>query len=131
MASGSRRAYEKRLRARVRKQLELDNAVASELAGTGDNVLRALESHLECDVFLRGNVLTIDGEEQAVATAQEVIRELAELIEQGHEISPGTIEAVTRALDQHQSPGEILEDVVWRHRATKVAPKTVNQKRYV
>ena len=27
--------------------------------------------------------------------------------------------------------GEILEDVVWRHRSTKVAPKTVNQKRYV
>jgi phosphate starvation-inducible PhoH-like protein len=115
----------------VRKQLELDNAVASELAGTRDNVLRALESHLDCDVFLRGNVLTLDGEEQAVETAQGVIRELAELIEQGHEIAPGTIEAVTRALDQHQSPAEILEDVVWRHRATKVAPKTVNQKRYV
>jgi len=115
----------------VRKQLELDNAVASELAGTGDNVLRALESHLECDVFLRGNVLTLDGEEQAVEMAQGVVRELAELIGQGHEIAPGTIEAVTRALDEHQSPAEILEDVVWRHRATKVAPKTVNQKRYV
>ncbi len=25
----------------------------------------------------------------------------------------------------------MLEDVVWRHRGTKVAPKTVNQKRYV
>jgi phosphate starvation-inducible PhoH-like protein len=82
-------------------------------------------------VFLRGNVLTLDGEEQAVETAQGVIRELAELIEQGHEIAPGTIEAVTRALDEHHSPAEILEDVVWRHRATKVAPKTVNQKRYV
>jgi len=41
------------------------------------------------------------------------------------------VEAVTRALDQDESPSEILEDVVWRHRATKVAPKTVNQKRYV
>jgi phosphate starvation-inducible PhoH-like protein len=115
----------------VRKQLELDNAVASELAGTGDAVLRALESHLDCDVFLRGNVLTLDGSDPAVQTAQGVVRELAELIEQGHEIAPGTIEAVSRALDQHQSPAEILEDVVWRHRAIKVAPKTVNQKRYV
>ena len=115
----------------MRKQLELENAVASELAGTGDNVLRALESHLECDLFLRGNVLTLDGDETAIETADAVVRELADLIEQGHEIAPGTIEAVTRALDQHQSPAEILEDVVWRHRATKVAPKTVNQKRYV
>ena len=38
---------------------------------------------------------------------------------------------MTRALDAHESPAQILEDVVWRHRTTKVAPKTVNQKRYV
>ena len=60
-----------------------------------------------------------------------MVRELSELISQGHEIAAGTIEAVTNALDQHESASAILEDVVWRHRATKVAPKTVNQKRYV
>jgi phosphate starvation-inducible PhoH-like protein len=115
----------------MRKQLELDNAVAAELAGSGDAVLRALQADLDCDVFLRGNVLTLDGAQQAVDTAETVVRELAELVEQGHEIAPGTIEAVTRALDAHESPANILEDVVWRHRAAKIAPKTVNQKRYV
>jgi phosphate starvation-inducible PhoH-like protein len=60
-----------------------------------------------------------------------VVDELVDLIEQGHEVAPGTIEAVTGALDAHESPAEILEDVVWRHRNTKVSPKTVNQKRYV
>ena len=45
------------------------------------------------------------------------MRELAELIEQGHEIGEGMIAAVTSALDQHHSPAEILEDVVRRHRA--------------
>jgi phosphate starvation-inducible protein PhoH and related proteins len=115
----------------VRKQLELDNAIAAELAGSKDAVLRALEGHLNCDVFLRGNMLTLDGDEPAVDTAATVVDELASLIAQGHEIAPGTIEAVTRALDAHESPARILEDVVWRHRATKVSPKTVNQKRYV
>src|SRR5437588_7568283 len=115
----------------MRKQLELDNAVATELAGSGDAVLRALQADLACEVFLRGNVLTLDGSQDAVDTAQTVVRELAELVEQGHEIAPGTIEAVTRALDAHESPANILEDVVWRHRANKIAPKTVNQKRYV
>jgi phosphate starvation-inducible protein PhoH and related proteins len=115
----------------VRKQLELDNTVATELAGTEDAVLRTLEGHLDCQVFLRGNVLTLDGEDEAVAAGATVVEELAELIAQGHEIAPGTIEAVTGALDQHESPAKILEDVVWRHRATKIAPKTVNQKRYV
>jgi phosphate starvation-inducible PhoH-like protein len=115
----------------VKRQVELDNAVAAELAGTQDAVLRTLEEHLDCDVFLRGNMLTLDGEDAAVEAGIQVVRELSDLIAQGHEIAPGTIDAVQGALDQHESPGKILEDVVWRHRSTKVAPKTVNQKRYV
>ena len=115
----------------ARKTIELENTVAAELAGSQDAVLRTLEGHLDADVFLRGNVLTLEGEEAAVEAGSAVVRELSDLISQGHEIAPGTVEAVTRALDEHESPSEILEDVVWRHRATRVAPKTVNQKRYV
>jgi len=115
----------------VRSQIELSNEAATDLAGSGDAVLRALEGHVECDLFLRGNVVTLDGEPEAVRAAEIVVRELAALIEQGHDIAPGTIAAVTGALDQHRSPAEILEDVVWRHRSKQVAPKTVNQKRYV
>jgi phosphate starvation-inducible PhoH-like protein len=115
----------------MRTQIELSNQAATELAGSGDAVLRALEGHVACDLFLRGNVVTLDGDEEAVNAAAIVVRELADLIEQGHDIAPGTIAAVTGALDQHRSPAEILEDVVWRHRSKQVAPKTVNQKRYV
>ena len=115
----------------ARRQLTLDNTVAAELAGSGDAVLRTLEGHLDCDLHLRGNVLTLDGGDGQVQTAATVVDELVELIEQGHEIAPGTIEAVTGALDAHESPAEILEDVIWRHRNIKVAPKTLNQKRYV
>src|SRR5438045_4314908 len=93
--------------------------------------MRTLEGHLDADLFLRGNVLTLDGEPAAVETAEAVVRELSELVRQGHEIAPGTISAITGALDAHESPSEILDDVVWRHRGLKVAPKTVNQKRYV
>jgi phosphate starvation-inducible protein PhoH and related proteins len=115
----------------ARRQLEIDNAVAAELAGSEDAVLRTLEGHLDVDVYLRGNVLTLDGDAGDLRTAETVVGELVELIEQGHEIAPGTIEAVTGALDQHESPAEILEDVIWSHRNTRVAPKTVNQKHYV
>jgi phosphate starvation-inducible protein PhoH and related proteins len=115
----------------ARRQLEIDNTVAAELAGSEDAVLRALEGHLGCELYLRGNVLTLDGEAGDVRTAETVVGELVDLIEQGHEIAPGTIEAVTGALDKHESPAEILEDVIWSHRNTRVAPKTVNQKHYV
>ena len=115
----------------MRRQVELSNEVAAALSGSNDHILRALEGHVDCDLFLRGNVVTLDGDAEAVAAAAVVVRELSDLIEQGHEIAEGTITAVTSALDQHHSPAEILEDVVWRHRSRKVAPKTVNQKRYV
>ncbi|MCU0258763.1 MAG: PhoH family protein [Solirubrobacteraceae bacterium] len=115
----------------MRRTIELSNDVAAALSGTGDDVLRQLEEHVDCELYLRGNVVTLDGEAEGVAAAALVVRELAELIEQGHEIGEGTISAVTGALDRHTSPAEILEDVVWRHRARRVAPKTVNQKQYV
>ena len=115
----------------MRKQIELSNDVAAELAGPEDVVMRTLEDHLDCDVFLRGNVLTLDGSDEQVEMGETVVRELSDLIRQGHDVAPGTIEAIGSALDEHESPSRILEDVVWRHRTLKVAPKTVNQKRYV
>jgi phosphate starvation-inducible protein PhoH and related proteins len=115
----------------MRTQIELPGEVAAELAGSQDAVLRALEGHLECRVFLRGNLLTLDGTEGEMRAGERVVRELSELIARGHQIGPGTIAAVTGALDAHESPAKVLEDVVWRHRSLRVAPKTVNQKRYV
>jgi phosphate starvation-inducible protein PhoH and related proteins len=115
----------------VRTQLELSNEVATELAGAHDAVMKSLEGHLEAEVYLRGNVLTLEGERGEIEMAETVVNELSDLIRQGHEVAPGTIEAITGALDRHESPSRILEDVVWRHRSLKVAPKTVNQKRYV
>jgi phosphate starvation-inducible PhoH-like protein len=115
----------------MRTQIELSNEVAAELAGSQDAVLRALESHLDCRVYLRGNLLTFDGDEQETRAGERVVRELSDLIARGHQIGPGTITAVTGALDAHESPARVLEDVVWSHRGLRVAPKTVNQKRYV
>ena len=115
----------------ARRQLELSNEVAAELAGAQDQILRTLEEHLDCAIFLRGNVVTLDGEADAVQAAATVVRELSSLVARGHELGPATIESVTRVLDERESPAQVLEDVVWRHRNLKVAPKSVNQKRYV
>ena len=115
----------------ARRQIELSNEVAAELAGAQDSILRTLEEHLDCAVFLRGNVVTLDGEAEAVHQAATVIRELSSMVDRGHDIGPATIESVARVLDQSESPATVLDDVVWRHRNLRVAPKSVNQKRYV
>ncbi len=115
----------------ARRQLTLDNNVAAELAGSEDTVLRELEDRLGCELFLRGNVLTLDGDDADVSRAATMVDELVGLVERGHDLAPTTIDTVTGALDAAAQPATILEDVIWRHRAIKVAPKTVNQKRYV
>ena len=140
MAAAGGRADGKRVSGKVkealtvlvaRRQLELSNEVAAELAGAQDQILRTLEEHLDCAIYLRGNVVTLDGDADAVQAAATVVRELSSLVARGHELGPATIESVTRVLDERESPAQVLEDVVWRHRNLKVAPKSVNQKRYV
>jgi len=115
----------------VQQTLDVPNEVAAELAGIGDGVLDSLRDRLECTIRLRGNRLTIEGDEQHVVEARAVVDELVELVEGGHEIGPSTVDAVLGALDEAHDIREVFDDIVWRHRGKKIAPKTVTQKRYV
>ena len=111
--------------------LTVPNEVAAELAGVADGVLDTLRERLGCSISLRGNRLTLDGDEARVAEARAVVDELVELVEGGHAIGPDTVGAVVAALDQAADIRDVFDDVVWRHRGKKIAPKTVTQKRYV
>jgi phosphate starvation-inducible PhoH-like protein len=115
----------------VQQVLDVSNDVAVELAGIGDGVLEALRDRLRCTILLRGNRLTIEGEEPNVSEARAVVDELVELVESGQEIGPTTVDSVLNALDQAESVQDVFGDVVWRHRGKQITPKTVNQKRYV
>jgi phosphate starvation-inducible PhoH-like protein len=115
----------------VQEVLSVSNDVAAELATVGDGVLDALRERLRITLQLRGNRLTIEGDDPNVVQARAVVDELAELVEGGHEIGPGTVDAVLAALDQAEDLRDVFEDVVWRHRGKKISPKTVNQKHYV
>jgi phosphate starvation-inducible PhoH-like protein len=115
----------------VQEVLSVSNDVAAELAGVGDGVLETLRDRLRCTIRLRGNRLTIEGEEERVVEARAVVGELVELVEGGHEIGAGTVDAVLGVLEQGEDVRDVFEDVIWRHRGKKIAPKTVMQKRYV
>jgi phosphate starvation-inducible protein PhoH and related proteins len=115
----------------MQQVLDVSNDVAAELAAIGDGVLDALRDRLRVTIRLRGNRLTIEGDDTRVTEARAVVDELVELAEGGHEIGPSTVDAVLGALDQVEDVREVFEDVVWRHRGKKIAPKTVTQKRYV
>jgi phosphate starvation-inducible PhoH-like protein len=115
----------------LQEVLSVSNEVAAELATVDDGILDALRDRLGIALLLRGNRLTLEGDDARVGQARAVVDELVELVEGGQSIGPGTVHAVLAALDAAENPREIFEDVVWRHRGTKITPKTVNQKRYV
>src|ERR1700745_1099880 len=111
--------------------LDVPNEVAAELAGIGDGVLHTLRDRLGCTVNLRGNRLTLAGDDVKVAEAQAVVKELVERVEGGQEVGAGTVDAILGAIDQAEDVHEIFADVVWSHRGKQITPKTVTQKRYV
>jgi phosphate starvation-inducible PhoH-like protein len=120
--------------ATVQEVLDVSNEVAAELAGmagSDDGVLEALRDRLKCTVRLRGNQLTLEGDDRHVEEAREVIDELVELVEGGHQIGAHTVDAVLGALDAEEDVRAVFDDVVWRHRGKTIAPKTVTQKAYV
>jgi phosphate starvation-inducible PhoH-like protein len=107
--------------------------VAVQLSETGEAGLRALGEHVDCDVFLRGNLLTLDGDAEAVQSAATVVRELVTLAGSGHRLEAATIPAVGSALGAEERPSEVLTDIVWQNpsRNVRVVPKTALQKHYV
>jgi len=115
----------------MQETFDVSNAVAAELAGMSDAVLDSLRDRMNCTIRLRGNQLTLEGDDQQVAEARSVIDELVELVEGGHDIGSHTVDAVLGALATETDVSEVFDHVVWRHRGKRIAPKTVMQRRYV
>jgi phosphate starvation-inducible PhoH-like protein len=108
----------------------VSDELARELASRSDELLSALSERLEVQAFLRGDQLILDGDEVPMVQARRVVDELEELVGQGLEIGAQTVDAVSGVLAENGRAADVLHDVVWRHRGKKIAPKTVNQKRY-
>src|SRR3954468_24601287 len=115
----------------MQETLDVPNEVAAELGGIGDGVLGALRERLGCAINLRGNRLTLEGDDSKVIEAKAVLEELVDLVEGGQEIGAGTVDTILNAIDEAEDVREIFEDVVWSHRGKRITPKTVTQKHYV
>jgi phosphate starvation-inducible PhoH-like protein len=103
------------------------------LLGSGDQLLRVVESRLDSDVHVRGNEITITGKPADNANAVRLFEELLELIKSGQNLTP---DAVMRAYgiltaDTGERPAEVLSLNILSRRGKNIRPKTVNQKRYV
>ena len=82
----------------MRRQIELSNEAAAALSVHGDQVLRDLQGHIGCEVFLRGNLVTLDGEPQAVQAAADVDGGLSSGVKSPGRRAPWMIRSTMRGL---------------------------------
>ena len=101
------------------------------LLGPRDTFLRVLEDRLSADLHVRGGQITLTGDPETVAAADEVLTELITIIRTGQGLTEETVERVIGLTAGEVKPSEILTTDIISARGRTVRPKTLNQKRYV
>jgi phosphate starvation-inducible protein PhoH and related proteins len=102
------------------------------LLGERDELLKLVEAAFDSHILVRGNEITITGEEIEVERVAQLFEELVELLERGQQLTPSS---VGKTIDMIQRDGvrptDVLADVLLTSRGKSIAPQTVGQKRYV
>jgi len=102
------------------------------LLGQRDELLKLVERAFDARIIVRGNEITIGGEQTEVQRVSLLFEELLTLLEQGQHL---TEDSVSRTIDMIKEdaarPSEVLGDVLLTVRGRTLRPKTFGQKRYV
>jgi phosphate starvation-inducible PhoH-like protein len=100
------------------------------LLGQRDELLRLVEAAFPVHILVRGNEITVTGDEREAERVGRLFEELVVLLEQGHEIDREGLGRSIEMLKADLRPSEVLTTEVVRGRKT-IRPKTSGQKRYV
>ncbi|MGH9697636.1 MAG: PhoH family protein, partial [Bryobacteraceae bacterium] len=105
------------------------------LFGTRDENIRLLESELHIETrLLDGQRLEVEGDEPEVRRAERILTDYVDLVGEGHTFNNGDLNSYMRIVtaDPESSLRRLVESGKSRAFGKKVlAPKTVNQRRYV
>jgi phosphate starvation-inducible PhoH-like protein len=103
------------------------------LLGPGDDHLALIERSFDLRVHVRGNRVTLEGDQGEVALAERLLDELVTLIRSGQGITTETVERVLAMLraETTERPADVLSLNILSNRGRSIRPKTLNQKRYV
>jgi phosphate starvation-inducible PhoH-like protein len=108
----------------------VDSKALLSLFGTRDQHLRQIRDTLSVRIFARDDQIHIEGSEDAVAKATDVLEQLKLLVQRQGAISPDDVTRVLamatgQAIEKDLPPIEVL------NASRKVQPRTSGQKRYV
>jgi phosphate starvation-inducible PhoH-like protein len=102
------------------------------LLGQRDELLRLIESAFDSHILVRGNEITITGEEQEAEKVALLFEELLEILGQGQTLTTDSVgKTIDMIKEEVAKPSAVLGDVILSVRGRTIAPKTLGQKRYV
>jgi phosphate starvation-inducible PhoH-like protein len=119
-----------------REKLAFDDPEALQaLCGSNNSRLKLIERTAGAEVHLRGNEITIEGEEGATQTARSAVEQLYDLALAGKPLSSDDVVRAVRLL-QGDHPGETIatvfgETILTPRAGRPIAPKGATQKKYV
>ena len=104
------------------------------LLGRNDDHLKTLETELDVRIVARGHDIMVKGDERQVKKAERALIQLAELVRTGTPLRTSEVRAALRMLsddEQADSKTVFADAIAVPSRKKWIAPKSVNQKRYV
>jgi phosphate starvation-inducible protein PhoH and related proteins len=102
------------------------------LVGQRDELLRVIESAFQTQILVRGNEITITGDEEEAEKVSLLFEELLALLSRGQILTADSLgKTIDMIKEDRVRPTEVLGDVLLSTRGRSIAPKTVGQKRYV
>ena len=129
--------YRPDLSRRSRAELEFDEPTAlGALFGQFDANLVQIENRLGVFIAARGNRIQIEGPEDAVARARDVLRSMYARLEAGQELDAGAIEAMIAmsgepTLEGIITGGQDAPSVMIRTRRKTIVPRSATQIEYM
>ena len=116
------------------KKIELPPRGLNTLFGVQDQNIKYLETLLDISIGARGNELTIDGDPQNIQTVENILRDFAELFDEGNKFSDKELRDAFKQIAEDRAYS--LKDFFTKARFNPsgkkaVAPKTANQRKYI
>ncbi len=118
----------------VKKITFTDNDLLKSLLGEHDRNIKLIEKFEPVKIGVRGNILSIAGEQVAVDLVHNLVLQLHALLEKGYPIYPADIDYAHRILSSNHSTNleKIFLDTVFiSSKKRAITPKSIAQKIYI
>ena len=118
----------------IQKKIELPPQGLKTLFGVQDQNIKYLEALLDISIGARGNELLIDGETKDIETVEQILKDFAELFDEGNAFSDKELRDAFKQIAEDRAYS--LKDYFTKARFNpsgkkQVTAKSVNQRKYI